>query len=276
MSTYAIGDVQGCDRELGELLTRLRFHPDRDRLWFVGDLVNRGPASLAVLRRVRALRDNAVTVLGNHDLHLIAVALGAAGLRRDDTLRRVLAARDRNMLIDWLLNLPLLHEDAQLGMTMVHAGLPPQWTPGMARARAREVETALRADPARFVRRMYGDLPRRWSRSLAGVARLRFAVNCFTRLRYIGADGGLELQEKGAPSRAACGLSPWFARTDARWHGNRIVFGHWSTLGFVRNTRVIGLDTGCVWGGSLTALSLDDPERPPVAVRSHAPRRFGS
>lgn len=275
MSTFAIGDVQGCNRELGELLARLRFNADRDRLWFVGDLVNRGPASLAVLRRVHALRDNAVTVLGNHDLHLVAVALGAAGLRSDDTLRRVLAARDRDALIGWLVNLPLLHEDPRLGMTMVHAGLPPQWTLGMARARAREAEAMLRADPERFVQRMYGDLPRRWSRSLEGAARLRFIVNCFTRMRYVCADGSLEFSEKGAPSRAARGLSPWFSRRDARWHGSRIVFGHWSTLGFLRNRHVIGLDTGCVWGGHLTALSLDDPERPPVAVRSHAPRRFG-
>lgn len=275
MSTYAIGDVQGCDRELGELLARLRFNADRDRLWFVGDLVNRGPASLAVLRRVRALRDNAVTVLGNHDLHLVAVALGAAELRRDDTLRRVLTARDRDALIEWLVSLPLLHEDPHLRMTMVHAGLPPQWTPGMARVCAREAESALRADPGRFVRRMYGDLPRRWSRSLEGAARLRFIVNCLTRMRYVGSDGSLELGEKGAPSRAARGLSPWFARRDARWRGNRIVFGHWSTLGFLRNRHVIALDTGCVWGGRLTAVSLEDPERPPIAVRSHEPRRIG-
>ena len=275
VTVYAIGDVQGCERELRELLGKLRFKADRDRLWFVGDLVNRGPASLGVLRRVRALSANAVTVLGNHDLHLVAVALGEARFKQGDTLRRVLKARDCDPLIEWLAALPLLHEDPARSLAMVHAGLPPQWSLAMARARAREVELALRADPRRFVARMYGNQPRRWSQALRGSDRLRFITNCFTRLRYLTADGGLDMREKNAPARAAPGLTPWFARRDARWRGTRIVFGHWSSLGFLRNRQVIALDTGCVWGGRLTAVSLDDPERPPISVLSHEPRRFG-
>jgi bis(5'-nucleosyl)-tetraphosphatase (symmetrical) len=266
VASYAIGDIQGCDQEFADLLGKLRFRADRDQLWLVGDLVNRGPASLAVLRRVRALGDNAITVLGNHDLHLAAIVFGQARLKRGDTLGWVLKAKDRDELLDWLIERPLLHEDQRLSLAMVHAGLPPQWSLALARACAVEAQTALRKNPQKFVASMYGDQPRIWSGSLSGAARLRFIVNCFTRLRYLRADGGLELSNKDAPARAGHGLTPWFARRDARWRGTRIVFGHWSTLGFFRNRQVIGLDTGCVWGNRLTALSLDDPERPPLSV----------
>jgi bis(5'-nucleosyl)-tetraphosphatase (symmetrical) len=267
MALYAIGDVQGCDAELGALLAAIRFSADRDRLWFVGDLVNRGPASLAVLRRVHALGAAASTTLGNHDLHLLALAHGIGRLRSDDTLSEVLEAPDRHRLLDWLLERPLMHEESGLDYTLLHAGLPPQWDRATARRCAREFEGALRADPARLFRGMYGDKPDCWEGSLEEIERLRFTVNCFTRLRYIDAHGRLALKAKGAPAKAsAAGLMPWFAVPGARWRGRRIVFGHWSTLGYFKNADVIGLDSGCVWGGRLTALRLDEPDEAPVQV----------
>jgi bis(5'-nucleosyl)-tetraphosphatase (symmetrical) len=272
MALYAIGDIQGCDTELGALLQAIKFSIDRDRLWFVGDLVNRGPESLQALRRIRALGDAATVVLGNHDLHLLAVALGQGRVRSDDTLNDVLAARDRDDLVEWLLHRPLLQEDPSLGLCLLHAGLPPQWDMATARACAREFEQALRRDPIRLFERMYGDEPNRWNNDLGGAERLRFIVNCFTRLRYVDADGALALRAKGSPKKEKSkGLVPWFDAAGARWHGPRIVFGHWSTLGYLANDDVISLDTGCVWGGSLTALRLDVQGAPPVQVtcRSH-------
>jgi bis(5'-nucleosyl)-tetraphosphatase (symmetrical) len=267
MAVYAIGDIQGCDTELGALLTAIDFSATRDRLWFVGDLVNRGPDSLGVLRRIRALGAAATVTLGNHDLHLLAVALGEARLRSDDTLDAVLAAPDREALLGWLGAQPLLHEDGQLGLSLLHAGLAPQWDMGMARACAREFESALRRDPRSVFRQMYGDEPDRWRDDLAGADRLRFIANCFTRLRYVDPEGRLALRAKGSPKKAqGKPLIPWFDAGDARWRGSRIVFGHWSTLGYFSNAAVISLDTGCVWGGSLTALRLDAPAAAPVQV----------
>jgi bis(5'-nucleosyl)-tetraphosphatase (symmetrical) len=267
LALYAIGDVQGCDVELGTLLGTLKFSADRDSLWFVGDLVNRGPASLQVLRRIRALGDAATVTLGNHDLHLLAVAHGGARLRSDDTLDEILAAPDRSQLLEWLQQRPLLHEDAGLNLCMVHAGLAPQWDLRLARDCARELEQALRRNPEKLFDRMYGDQPDRWEESLQGEERLRFTTNCLTRLRYVDAEGRLALRAKGSPKKAQSkGLTPWFEARDARWRGPRVVFGHWSTLGFFRNADVIGLDTGCVWGDRLTALRLDVPDARPVQV----------
>jgi bis(5'-nucleosyl)-tetraphosphatase (symmetrical) len=267
MAIYAIGDVQGCDAELGALLDALQFSADRDRLWFVGDLVNRGPESLQSLRRIRALGDAATVVLGNHDLHLLAVAFGRARMRSDDTLHDILDAPDRDALLEWLLHRPLLHEDSTLATCLLHAGLAPQWDILTARRCAREFERALRADPARLFEQMYGDEPSRWEDGLAGADRLRFVVNCFTRLRYVDAQGALVLRAKGSPKKAQPGSQvPWFEAAGARWRGPRLVFGHWSTLGFFRNADVVSLDTGCVWGGSLTALRLDVPRAEPVQV----------
>src|SRR5271165_2441896 len=264
MALYAIGDVQGCDAELGALLKAIGFSADRDQLWFVGDLVNRGPDSLEVLRRVRALGDAATITLGNHDLHLLAVAFGRARLRAEDTLHEVLAAPDRDVLLDWLLRRPLLHEDPARNLCLLHAGLPPQWDMPTARTCAREFERALQHDPAGLFKQMYGDEPDRWQDVQDGAERLRFIVNCFTRLRYLDAGGRLALRAKDAPGKArGHSLIPWFEAANARWHGPRIVFGHWSALGFFRNADVIGLDTGCVWGGSLTALRLDAPASAP-------------
>jgi len=273
MALYAIGDVQGCDAELDTLLKSVGFSEDRDRLWFVGDLVNRGPASLEVLRRVRALGEAATVTLGNHDLHLLAVAYGSGRIKSGDTIADILAAPDRDQLLEWLLHRPLLAEERALNLCLLHAGLSPQWDLATARACARELEQALRLDPAKLFKQMYGDRPDRWDESLTGAERLRYIVNCFTRLRYVGPDGRLELQAKGAPKKAQrASLIPWFEAPGARWRGARIVFGHWSTLGYFENEDVIGLDTGCVWGGSLTALRLDRPASAPVhiACEGHA------
>jgi bis(5'-nucleosyl)-tetraphosphatase (symmetrical) len=267
MALYAIGDVQGCNHELGALLETLQFSADRDRLWFVGDLVNRGPDSLGVLRRIRALGDAATVTLGNHDLHLLAVAFGSARIRSDDTLEQCLAAPDRDVLLEWLMERPLLHEDLGLNLCMVHAGLAPQWDLGLARQCAREFAGALRLDPKGLFDRLYGDQPDLWDDDLEGEARLRFIVNCFTRLRYVDADGRLALRVKGSPKKSQTkSLIPWFEAEHARWRGPRIVFGHWSTLGFFNHGGITALDTGCVWGGALTALRMDVPDAVPVQV----------
>jgi bis(5'-nucleosyl)-tetraphosphatase (symmetrical) len=273
MALYAIGDVQGCDAELGTLLASLKFSPDRDSLWFVGDLVNRGPDSLKVLRRIRALGDAATVILGNHDLHLLAVAYGGARLRSDDTLDEVLTAPDRAALLEWLQERPLMHEDAKLRLCMVHAGLAPQWDLAQARDCAHELEKALRRNPGKLFDRLYGDQPDRWEESLEGEERLRFIANCLTRLRYVDAEGRLALRAKGSPKKTQTkSLTPWFEAPAARWRGTRIIFGHWSTLGFFRNADVTGLDTGCVWGDRLTALRLDVPDAKPVQVPCAAPQ----
>jgi bis(5'-nucleosyl)-tetraphosphatase (symmetrical) len=272
MALYAIGDVQGCNDELGALLGALHFSADRDRLWFVGDLVNRGPDSLGVLRRIRSLGDAATVTLGNHDLHLLAVAFGSARVRSDDTLNETLAAPDCDTLLEWLMGRPLLHEDHTLNACLLHAGLAPQWDLMLARQCAREFESALQRDPDRLFGRLYGDQPDRWDDDLEGEERLRFIANCFTRLRYVDADGRLMLRAKGSPKKSpSTSLIPWFEAREARWRGPRVIFGHWSTLGFINCANVTGLDTGCVWGGTLTALRLDVPDAKPVQVVCAAP-----
>jgi bis(5'-nucleosyl)-tetraphosphatase (symmetrical) len=213
------------------------------------------------------LGDAAVVILGNHDLHLLAVAFGGARLRDDDTLDEVLNAPDRAALLEWLSSRAMMHEDPSLKLCMVHAGLAPQWDLPLARDCAHELERALRRDPVKLFDRLYGDQPDRWDENLEGAERLRFIANCLTRLRYLDADGRLALRAKGSPKKAQSkSLIPWFEARDARWRGSRIVFGHWSTLGFFSNAEVTGLDTGCVWGGRLTALRLDVPDAEPVQV----------
>jgi len=267
MALFAIGDVQGCDRELGTLLDRLNFSPSRDTAWFVGDLVNRGPKSLAVLRRIRAMDSSAVVTLGNHDLHLLAVVFGAARLRSGDTLDDILHAPDRTELLEWLISRPLMHVDRQRKLALLHAGLPPQWDMPTAEACARELEHALQFRPEALFAHMYGDKPDLWSAELEGLDRLRFIANSLTRLRYVDEHGRLALRAKGSPAKSASKqLVPWYAASHARWRGPRVVFGHWSTLGFHRDSDVIGLDTGCVWGGSLTGLRLDSGDAAPVSV----------
>ncbi|MGB5133124.1 MAG: symmetrical bis(5'-nucleosyl)-tetraphosphatase [Steroidobacteraceae bacterium] len=263
MALYAIGDLQGCHAEFLALLDQLHFDPARDRLWLTGDLVNRGPASLEVLRTVCALGSSATAVLGNHDLHLLALAWAPQTVRRrEPELLAVLDAPDAAGLLAWLAARPLLHRDAGLGWTLVHAGLPPQWTLDEAAACAREVEDALRERPADLLSAMYGDLPDRWSPALAGMDRLRFAVNCLTRLRYVDADGRLLLGLKGPPGEAPREAMPWFRHPARATRNDRILFGHWSALGYLSEPRLRCLDAGCVWGGALCALRLDREEEP--------------
>ena len=258
MATYAIGDIQGCLTSLQALLAKIDFDPERDCLWLVGDLVNRGPQSLETLRFVRELGDAAVMVLGNHDLHMLAIAQGLRPQTRSDNLDDVLTAPDRQELFEWMRHQPLLHHDAGLGFTMVHAGLSPHWDLAEARQCAAEVEAVLRSDDYQsFITQMYGDEPDRWSADGGGVERWRYIINCFTRLRFCDPDGRLVLKEKGAPQQQPT-LIPWFKVPGRRSASERIVFGHWSTLGMYHGDGVYCLDSGCVWGGSMTALRLDD------------------
>ena len=232
MAVFAIGDIQGCYAEFRTLLADIGFNRARDRLWLTGDLVNRGPDSLAVLRHVRDLGERACCVLGNHDLHLLAVACGARSSSRNDTLDAVLAAPDADELLDWLRRRPLLHHDADLGWTMVHAGLAPQWDVETAARCARQLEQRLeRADYASFLGVLFGNDPDKWRADLRGIERLRVAANCLTRLRYCRADGSLALQYNGPPGTQPEGLVPWFDVPGRASLGSRILFGHWSTLG---------------------------------------------
>lgn len=257
MATWAIGDVQGCFDELVALLDACRFDRSQDRLWFVGDLVNRGPRSLEVLRFVRELGEGACVVLGNHDLHLLCVAEGFARARADDTLEAVLGAPDRDELLGWLRERPLMH--VQGGWAMVHAGLLPQWTVTRARVLAGEVETALRGRGYRaFLADLYGSRPDRWSDELAGADRLRVVVNAMTRMRFCAADGQMEFLTKGEAASAPPGFMPWFDLRAAAGADPPIVCGHWSALGVHLAERVVAIDSGCVWGNSLTALRLED------------------
>jgi len=252
MATYAIGDVQGCYDELQALLERVGFNRAHDRLWFVGDLVNRGPKSLEVLRFVKELGERAVVVLGNHDLHLITQHEGFERKRKDDTFEDVLGAPDAIELVDWLRCRPMMH--AEGNWAMVHAGLLPQWTIPVALALAKEVETALRAPGYRdFLANMYGSKPERWEDGLAGWDRLRVIVNAMTRMRFCAPDGAMQFHSNGV--EPPVGYRAWYEmRRDQR----PIIFGHWSALGLKLTEKIAGLDTGCVWGGPLTALRLED------------------
>ena len=272
MTRYAIGDVQGCERELHALLKRIGFRSDRDQLWCVGDLVNRGPGSLEVLRFVHGLGDNAVVVLGNHDLHLLAIAHGAHRLKKSDTLAPILEAPDRERLLGWLQSRPLVHADGH--DLMVHAGLVPQWDGPQALKLSLEVQRALARDARGLFEHMYGDEPDRWSEALKGYERLRFIINACTRLRVCTPEGRVDFALKGEPPPPPSPLRPWF-ELDGRWRGSRVIFGHWSALGLVRGEAVVGLDTGCVWGGELTALDLDGAGDP-VAVACRGYRSIGS
>ncbi len=270
MARWAIGDVQGCGEELDELLAQIGFSAVCDRLWLVGDLVNRGPRSLQVLRRVAALGDAALCVLGNHDLHLLAVALAGARQRRSDTLAEILAAPDRDRLVEWLLHRPLAH--CEHDDLLVHAGVVPQWDVPLTLGLAGEVAHALQSDPPRMLSKMYGDRPDRWRRGLTGAGRLRLTVNVLTRLRFCTREGRIDLKQKGKPESAQPPWMPWFRVPARATSGVRIVFGHWSALGLYRAPGLLGLDTGCVWGGALTAVNLDDPLAPVVSVASRQPR----
>jgi bis(5'-nucleosyl)-tetraphosphatase (symmetrical) len=260
MALYAVGDVQGCFDGLRSLLDKLRFDPVCDRLWLTGDLVNRGPRSADVLRLVMSLPDT-VSVLGNHDLHLLAAAAGKAPLKQQDTLDNILDAPDRDVLLDWLRQRPLLHHDGRLDYTLIHAGLAPSWDLKLAMSLAREAETVIRASATNdLFDYMYGNEPDCWGDGLAGRARIRVIINTFTRLRYCDTAGHMALDVKGAPGSQPPGYLPWFQIPNTRHQRLRLVFGHWSTLGLWKGDNVLGLDTGCLWGGELTAVRLDTEE----------------
>ena len=277
MALYMIGDVQGCDAALGDLLEKVAFSPSRDRLILLGDLVNRGPASLAVLRRMVALGDAAACLLGNHDLHLLAVSQGVRKPHRSDTVADILAAPDRDALLDWLRHRPLaLHEH---GVLMVHAGVLPQWTVVQTLVLATEVEKVLQAaEWADFMHQMYGNQPDQWRDGLQGAERLRVIVNALTRLRYCTAQGRMEFDTKaGGLDGAPPGYMPWFDVPGRQTTGDVVAFGHWSTLGWINRPDVISLDTGCVWGGCLSALRLGAGarERELIQVRCPQARKPG-
>jgi bis(5'-nucleosyl)-tetraphosphatase (symmetrical) len=257
MPTYAIGDLQGCHAPLLRLLDEVKFDPEADRLWFVGDLVNRGPDSLAVLRFVKSLGDAAICVLGNHDLHLLALAEGFGRIYKGDTLDEVLAAPDGGELLDWLRRQKLAWRDGNY--LMVHAGLLPGWTAEETMLRAAEAEAVLRGAHYRdFFAQMYGNAPVAWDADLQGIERLRVIVNAFTRLRYCSAAGEMEFHHKGAPGTQPAGWLPWFKVPGRRSAETTVVIGHWSTLGLINRPDLIALDTGCLWGGTLTAVRLED------------------
>jgi bis(5'-nucleosyl)-tetraphosphatase (symmetrical) len=272
MALYAIGDIQGCHAEFCELLDLIGYSAASDRLWLTGDLVNRGPDSLAVLREVKALGDAAVTVLGNHDLHLLTVAAGHRNTHRDDTLSPILEAHDRDELLDWLAHRPLAVREHD--MLMVHAGVLPQWTVTQVLALAREVETVLTGPASEsFLRVLYGDEPHAWDDDLHGADRLRVVVNALTRLRFCSAEGHMEFREKRGARHAPPGFAPWFAHPNRRTGDALVVCGHWSTLELMLAPNVMMLDSGCLWGGSLTAVRLPDrrvyqvPSRSPVTPK---------
>jgi bis(5'-nucleosyl)-tetraphosphatase (symmetrical) len=261
MTDYAIGDIQGCYDPLMDVLAKVDFSPSRDRLWVAGDLINRGPSSLDSLRYVESLGDSAVVVLGNHDLHLLAVALGGHALKNKDTLKEILEAPDHDHLLNWLCQQNLLVEDRSRNFVMVHAGLPHIWSVDQAASYAREVETVLQGPHAAdYFAGMYGNKPDRWDECLQGMERLRAITNYLTRMRFIAEDGTLEFAAKESVEDAPDGFAPWFhfQRPD----DTRIIFGHWAAIGGnTENDRFVGLDTGCVWGGKLTMMNLDTGEK---------------
>ena len=257
MATYFIGDVQGCDAPLGRLLQTIDFSPSRDTLYLLGDLVNRGPGSLAVLRRLMALDGSAHCLLGNHDLHLLAVAHGVRKPHRSDTVQDILDAPDRNALLTWLRHRPMALM-AQ-GWLLVHAGVLPQWDAAQTLALAHELERELQgADWGVLMHNLYGNRPDRWSDDLRGYDRLRVIVNALTRLRFCSADGVMEFDTKDSAEAAPAGFIPWFEVPGRRSAGTPVAFGHWSTLGALQRPGVLPLDTGCVWGGCLTAARVGE------------------
>lgn len=272
MATYAIGDIQGCYEPLQQLLHTIQFDPQRDTLWLAGDLVNRGPGSLEVLRWAFAHRDVLRVVLGNHDLHLLAVDAGHGKHHDEDTLQTILDAPDKTTLLDWLRRQKLVHREN--GWLMVHAGLLPQWSADDAERLAREVEKRLQADDYReFLRHMYGNKPGRWDESLQGDDRLRLIVNAMTRMRLVTADGAIDLKFKGELDNAPPELHAWFDAPDRRSADTPIVCGHWSALGLRLDENLCALDSGCLWGGDLTALRLEDRQVFQISCRAMAGTR---
>ncbi|HUX91534.1 MAG TPA: symmetrical bis(5'-nucleosyl)-tetraphosphatase [Gallionellaceae bacterium] len=257
MSIYAVGDIQGCYTELEQMLRLIQFDSRKDQLWLVGDLVNRGSGSLQVLRLIKSMGDAAITVLGNHDLHLLAVAAGVAKLHPSDTLDEILAAPDRDELLTWLRQQRMLH--VQDNYVLLHAGLLPGWSMAKAQQLAHEVEQALRgADYITFLEKMYGNTPHGWDDTLTGYSRLRVITNALSRMRICSAQGEMQFKFKGELGDVPEGFLPWFDMPQRATADATVVFGHWSALGLIVKPNVIALDTGCLWGGVLTAIRLQD------------------
>ncbi|MEH6470549.1 MAG: symmetrical bis(5'-nucleosyl)-tetraphosphatase [Halopseudomonas sp.] len=271
MATYAVGDLQGCLEELKALLAQINFS-ENDQLWIAGDLVNRGPQSLATLRFVKDLGDQAKVVLGNHDLHLLAVAYEKKKASRKDTFEAILKAPDRDELLTWLRHLPLLHHDTAKGYVMVHAGIPPIWSLNTAIACAKEVEAVLQSPLAgEFFHHMYGNEPSRWKEQLEGWERYRMITNYLTRMRFCNAKGKLELDTKTGPNNPPKGYAPWFSFDDRLTSHHKLLFGHWASLeGSTETPNIYPLDTGCVWGGQLTAIRLEDERYFSVPSKGYA------
>ena len=281
MAVYAVGDLQGCLQPLERLLARVAFDPAKDKLWLVGDLVNRGPQSLETLRFLYRMRESLVCVLGNHDLHLLAVGHNIERLKKGDTLREILQAPDCDELLAWLRQQSLLHYDAERNIALVHAGIPPQWTLKKALKCASEVEQALRDDNliGPYLDGMYGNDPAKWDNDLTGVTRLRVITNYFTRMRFCTREGKLDLKSKEGVGTAPPGFAPWFSYKERKTQGLKIIFGHWAALeGNCKEPGIYALDTGCVWGGAMTLLNVDTGQRllcdcddPGLAAPSIAP-----
>lgn len=264
MAVYAVGDLQGCLEPLQCLLEHVHFDPARDRLWLVGDLVNRGPQSLETLRFLYSIRHSLICVLGNHDLHLLAAARNVERLKKGDTLREIIDAPDCADLLHWIRQQKLLHHDAERNLVMVHAGIPPQWSLKKAMKCAAEVESALQDDTRcqAFLDGMYGNEPNKWDSDLQGVTRLRVITNYFTRMRFCTSDGKLDLKGKEGIETALPGYAPWFQHKERKTRDVNIIFGHWAALeGRCEEPGVYALDTGCVWGAAMTMINVDTFER---------------
>ena len=272
MTTYAVGDIQGCLQPLQQLLEEVDFNPDSDSLWVVGDMVNRGPDSLGTLRFLRQLGPSVIAILGNHDLHFLALAYHTTKAHRSDTLEELLAAPDLPELIDWIRHCKLMHTDTTLGYTMVHAGIAPQWSLEQALALAHELESTLQSDSKiePYLTAMYGNEPNCWHNDLTGNDRLRAITNYFTRLRFCKADGTMELTSKTGIDQTPSGYAPWFSFSNRITRQDKIIFGHWAALeGKTLTPNVFALDTGCIWGGKLTLMRLNDETKFQCLCHSH-------
>lgn len=267
MATYAIGDVQGCYDDLLQLLDKVNFDSQTDQVWFCGDIINRGPKSLDTIRFIKQLGNAAITVLGNHDLHFLAVSYTSNSPSKFDTFSDILNADDKNELVDWLRQQKLFHHDDSLNISMVHAGIPPQWTINDACDYSSEMEEILQSDnPEDFFKNMYGNYPPEWNSSLTGWNRYRFITNVFTRMRFCDQEGKPDYKHKGSIGSQPNHLIPWFLHSKRKTKNDDIIFGHWSTLANVKQGHVYPIDTGCLWGGKLTALRIDTEEKTFISI----------
>ena len=264
MAVYAIGDIQGCVLEFEELLEKIEFDPGSDQIWITGDIINRGPNSLEALRLAKKFTNCIFTVLGNHDLHLLAVANKIRRSRAGDTIKPILEAPDRDELLHWLRHQPLVHVDKNLKTLMIHAGVYPGWSKKQLVSYAAEVESILQSDDySHLLKNMYGNKPVLWTKSLKGWDRYRFIINTLTRMRFCNKNGELNFTQKGKPDSRNTRLVPWYEHEKIKCSKWRIVFGHWSALGYFQKNNIISLDSGCVWGGKMTAVRLDSTFQAP-------------